>query len=240
MVYRYISDDLKTRLLYLTYTGYLPEEACALFGISRASYQRWKRNYRLYGRPGRLPLVPRGRPTRLSPAQRDELLALTAEAPDMYLQEVQEWMIVAQGTHLSISAICELLRDANQSRKRLRKAAAERDEEERDEWRVDVQSHLLADMCVCVDETSKDNRTIFRHYGRSTAGQRAVSHAPFKRGQRYSIVAALTVDGYIARRVVEGSVSGLEFIDFILQEVVRNIMTREPIYELTHLSSSQA
>ncbi len=42
----------------------------------------------------------------------------------------------------------------------------------------------------------------------------------FIRGIRYSIVAAISLDGYIATRVVEGSVDGLEFLDFIIEEVV--------------------
>ena len=74
---------------------------------------------------------------------------------------------------------------------------------------------------VFVDETSKDDRTIYRHYGRAVLGQRANVSAPFVRGERFSIVAALTVDGYITQRVVPGSLDGEEFFDFITQDVVR-------------------
>ncbi|KAI4518010.1 hypothetical protein K523DRAFT_223592, partial [Schizophyllum commune Tattone D] len=37
---------------------------------------------------------------------------------------------------------------------------------------------------------------------------------------RYSILPALTLDGYIACRVVEGSVDGDEFFDFIITDVL--------------------
>ncbi|KAL1684457.1 hypothetical protein GGG16DRAFT_25050, partial [Schizophyllum commune] len=37
---------------------------------------------------------------------------------------------------------------------------------------------------------------------------------------RYSILPALTLDGYIACRVVEGSVDGEEFFDFIITDVL--------------------
>jgi len=40
------------------------------------------------------------------------------------------------------------------------------------------------------------------------------------RGTRYSILPAITVDGYIAVRVVEGSVDGAEFFDFVLNDLV--------------------
>ncbi|TFK64995.1 hypothetical protein BDN72DRAFT_739684, partial [Pluteus cervinus] len=37
---------------------------------------------------------------------------------------------------------------------------------------------------------------------------------------RYSLVAALSVDGYVGARVVSGSVDGEEFFDFIVTEVL--------------------
>ncbi|THV04577.1 hypothetical protein K435DRAFT_573727, partial [Dendrothele bispora CBS 962.96] len=37
---------------------------------------------------------------------------------------------------------------------------------------------------------------------------------------RYSLVAALGIDGYAAARVVPGSVDGEEFFDFVVSEVI--------------------
>ena len=61
---------------------------------------------------------------------------------------------------------------------------------------------------VFVDETSKDERTVYRHYGRSVIGTRATIRANFVRGERYSMVAALSLDGYESVHVVPGSVDG--------------------------------
>ncbi|KAF9642399.1 hypothetical protein BDM02DRAFT_3073261, partial [Thelephora ganbajun] len=55
-------------------------------------------------------------------------------------------------------------------------------------------------------ESSKNNRTIFRRWGRSMKGTSADVHAGFNRGERYSILAAISVNGYISTRVVIGSV----------------------------------
>ncbi|KAJ3915645.1 hypothetical protein F5877DRAFT_2646, partial [Lentinula edodes] len=57
-----------------------------------------------------------------------------------------------------------------------------------------------------VDKTSKDDRTIYRHYGRAPSGSRATIPAQFVRGDRYSIVAAMSINGYETCRVVPGSV----------------------------------
>ena len=57
-------------------------------------------------------------------------------------------------------------------------------------------------------------------YGRSLRGERPVIHELLNRGTRYSILPAITVNGYIAVRVIEGSVDGAEFFDFVLNDLV--------------------
>jgi hypothetical protein len=74
---------------------------------------------------------------------------------------------------------------------------------------------------VFIDETSKDKRTVYRHYGRSIIGNCATINANFVWGERYSMVAALSLDGYEAVHVVPGSVDGEGFLDFIINDVVR-------------------
>jgi len=56
--------------------------------------------------------------------------------------------------------------------------------------------------------------------GRAYRGQAPVDVVSLNRGIRYSILPALTVDGYMAVRAVEGSIEGAEFYDFVLNDVV--------------------
>ena len=107
----------------------------------------------------------------------------------------------------------------------MQRNAAERDHELRAAWMYDVLATFTAEQFVVLDESSKDGRTLYRRYGRAPAGCRASATAPLERGTRYSILPALTVDGYItciAARAVEGSiqVDGLEFFDFVVEDVV--------------------
>jgi hypothetical protein len=99
-------------------------------------------------------------------------------------------------------------------------SAAERNEDFRQKWKQDVNTHFTASQMIFIDETSKDDRTIYRHYGRSAAGGCATIDANFMRGERYSLVAALLLDGYEAVRVVPGSVDGEEFLDYIVNDVM--------------------
>ncbi|KAG1862660.1 hypothetical protein F4604DRAFT_1587405, partial [Suillus subluteus] len=48
-----------------------------------------------------------------------------------------------------------------------------------------------------IDEVSKDERTLGRHYGRSSRGKRAHAHQPFVRGRRVSLEALLTLCRYL-------------------------------------------
>jgi len=76
---------------------------------------------------------------------------------------------------------------------------------------------------IFLNETSKDDRTIYWHYGHAVAGRRATINANFVHGDRFSLVAALSLDGYEAVRIVSGSVDGEEFLDFIINNMVRYV-----------------
>ena len=136
------------------------------------------------------------------------------------MDEIQKKLHEGHGLTVSQSAISKMTKKLGFTRKRLRRAAGERDEMRREEWVSFVQDHLVPSMLVFVDESSKDNRTIYRHFGRAPAGTRAVRNVPFARGTRYSIVAALSIKGYVASEVVEGSVDSALFFKFITEEVV--------------------
>jgi transposase len=220
MVYKHISKDLKERALWLLERDYVPVDVGDLFGISERSLQRWKKNQATYGTVVPPSLAPRGRPRLLNADMTHDLFSLCEESPELFLDEIQDWLILAYNTGISRSALHENIRDAGITYKMLRKAAAERDDDRREEWMEEMRLHHVARQLIMVDETSKDDRTIYRHYGRSPEGQRATIQANFVRGDRYSMVAAMSLDGYEALTVVPGSVDGDIFFDFIVNDVV--------------------
>ena len=73
---------------------------------------------------------------------------------------------------------------------------------------------------VFVDEVSKNEITWARQYGRAMAGRRAALTDVFVRGDRYSLVAAITTEGYMAAHVIEGSFDNETFYEFITTKVV--------------------
>jgi hypothetical protein len=62
-----------------------------------------------------------------------------------------------------------------------------------------------AEQLIFIDETSKDERSVSRLYGYSYVNKRANKKVVFIRGKRYTILPALTIDGFIAAEIMEGS-----------------------------------
>ena len=108
-----------------------------------------------------------------------DLYTLISEAPDIYLDEIQDWIALAYEFGISKCSLFRNIRDAGVTYKLLRKAAAERDEDARQEWKDEVNAHFTAVQMVFVDETSKDDRSIYCHYGRAPNGQRATIRSNF-------------------------------------------------------------
>ena len=77
----------------------------------------------------------------------------------MYLDEIQTWVAIHQEVGVSESGLAKLVEDVGFSYKSLHKAAAERDEGERNEFRAWAQETLVPEMIITVDESSKDDRT---------------------------------------------------------------------------------
>ncbi|KAJ7310928.1 hypothetical protein DFH08DRAFT_718376, partial [Mycena albidolilacea] len=60
-------------------------------------------------------------------------------------------------------------------------------------------------------------------YGCAPVGMPADFEDFFIRGVRYTLVAAMGMDGYIAQRVVEGSLDSFDFFDLIGEDVVNDL-----------------
>ena len=218
--YHHVDEGVKDRVIALLRREWTDEEIMDPLYVSDRSIRRWGSNFDTYGSVIPPSLHPLGRPRILSDEEREALLAHVRANPDLFLAEITHYAHMVFGKRISASAVDRVLVRAGVTYKKLHRRAAERDEGWREEWLAYVLSHFTAEMIVAVDESSKDDRTIFRHYGRSAAGTRASIPANFVRGERYSVVAALSVDGYIGCKVVEGSVDMHTFTDFIIMEVL--------------------
>ena len=210
---------MKRRALQLLDEGWKRHEIAKILSVSSESIERWHDNYETKGRVDP-PSFLRGRRRILSAGAIAGLRELIQENPELFLDELRLWLALYHDIQISTTALHDNLRQLGLTRKIIRRAAAERDHELRANWMYDILSTYSAEQMVIIDESSKDGRTLMRKYGRAASGDDPVLTVSLDRGMRYSILPALTLDGYIAVRAVEGSINGEEFFDFIVNDLV--------------------
>ena len=223
MVNRSISNDLKGCALSLYEKGWDESDICEALGVSRSSIYRWRAIFAEFGSVQKPASPLRGRTRVITRAVLDAIHLIYKDDPDTYLDEMQWWLAIHHDIAISIPALHRNLVEAGLTRKLLHKIARERDEAARDEWRNDIRQNFDAgtgDEFVFVDETSKNDHDTARRHGLAVVGERAEFVDVFVRGDRYSLAAALTNDGYIGARAVFGSFDSFEFFDFIAEEIV--------------------
>ena len=159
MPFRHISPDLKERAVWLKNNGWLTGNICAILGISDKSLRRWCQNVEQFGNvvPVHNPL--RGRPSTLDAFQVHELIEMLNETPEVFLDEICDWVLVSQDVGLSRSAINKIIEDLGFTYKYMKKVAVERDEDGRRQWMEAIRAEFVAEQMVFVDESSKDDRT---------------------------------------------------------------------------------
>ena len=224
MGYRKVSTDLKECALRLWELGYdlsfIHESLC----VSRTSMYRWRSLFEDMQTVEQQASPIRGRPRIIARAVLTAIEDVYKSEADAYLDELAWWLAIHHDIAISRSALQDTLREAGLTRKLLHKIARERDAEQRADFLAVIHDHSAGqgEEFVFVDEMSKNDHDTARRYGRALSGDRADFVDNFVRGDRYSMVAALTTDGYILSRVIPGSFNTEEFRDYITEQVVRS------------------
>ena len=218
-----ISEDVKQIALKLWNQGWEAEDICDILDISCASLYRWQAIFEEHGSVIHPPSLLKGQRTHiLTHALIQACQDLFSRESDLYLNEVVAWLALEHDIVISISTLARNLTEVGLTHKILHKLASERDEQRPQDFRQLILHTFQGDGSefIFVDETSKDEHTWARHYGRAMSGAHASLSDVFVCGDRYSLVAAMTIDGYIAADVVEGLYDHELFYAFITQQVV--------------------
>ncbi|KIJ18228.1 hypothetical protein PAXINDRAFT_9313 [Paxillus involutus ATCC 200175] len=197
---RRISNDIEECALHLWEIGWTIEDISFALNVSRSSLYRWEALFNELGAVARPPSPLQGPTQILTRALLTACEELYAQESDLYLDKVVTWLALVHDIEISPSTLSRNLKEAGLTRKILHKLTVKRDEDRRNEWREMVVTELTPDgsQVICVDETSKNELTWARHYGRAMSGTRATLSDVFVWGDRYSLVATITIDGYLA------------------------------------------
>jgi transposase len=241
MVNRRISSDLKECALSLWDKGWDLEDITDAIFVSRASLYRWRAIFEEHGSVNKPHSSLHGPARLITRAVLTAVQTLYATESDLYLDELVLWLAIHHNIAISVPALQQNLTKAGLTRKILHKIALERDDVLRQQWReMQASDDFVADgsQFVCLDETSKNELTYARRYGRAYSGEYAELKDVFVRGDRYSLVAALTIDGYIAAHAVPGSFDSIDFLEFVQEQVVRILFAYFPISNLPGTAST--
>lgn len=80
--------------------------------------------------------------------------------------------------------------------------------------------HYTSERLIFIDETAKDKRTLTRLYNYSSINTRAKKNVVFVREKRYTILPALSLEGFVTVDIMEGSCDKERFQTFILTQLV--------------------
>jgi hypothetical protein len=217
---RAISRDVKIAAirLYERQLLDLPDiiECC---GISERTWYRILKLWRTAGDVVSESTSLRGRLRILNHEDIRYLKFLIHQNPDYFLDELLHLLKTNRFVSLHYTTIHHELEHARVSRKRLQRVAMERNEDRRADF-IRRMAYYSPEELGFIDEVSRDERTLGRHYGRAGKGCRARKKQPFVRGRRTSTVGVLSLDGFVARSTVEGSFTKVLFLDWLEHDVV--------------------
>lgn len=131
------------------------------------------------------------------------------------MHEIQSKLLQTTGTDASIATICNTLKRLGFTRKKLKHIAIQRCDILRAEYQAEVSSLFDNNMLVFVDESGCDRKNSNRKFGYSLRGFPAKSFRFFSQGKRYSAIGVITTTTFLDCYIVEGTVNGDVFYDFV-------------------------
>jgi len=211
-----LSDDLRGAILNMAHSLDV-DNICKYTGCKKRTVQRILEDYRKKGSVIRehMRQETRGAKRRLTTGDIRFIRGIVRHSPDVYLDEIRELIEERCGTEVSELTIWRTLRRCGFTMKKLTREALERSAAKRSSFRYTWGTKYTPQQTVFVDESSFDRRTSIRNRAWALSGQRAIRKCFFVRGRRYSLLPALSLDGILHAKVVEGSFTAARFRDFI-------------------------
>jgi len=159
----------------------------------------------------------------LSDHQELWVIGLVLDNCSLQLGEICQKVHQVFQIQVSPSTICRLLYRHGFTRRKIQQVAQQRSSNYRGKFMATMLM-FDADKIVWIDETGCDRRDQIRRLGYSIRGERPVCHRLLQRGQRISIIAAMTTEGIISTEIVKGTVNGSTFTDFIQGKLIPEMM----------------
>lgn len=208
------SNDLRWRIVWLNVLLLKSTaEVAKLLFVSPKTVDRYATKFLTTGDVS--PKAHRSGPERkLTEFEQLTLVNLVLNRPGIYLHELQQEILTLTGTEVDCSTICRTLKYLGLTRRKIKHIALQQSEQKRAEFLAEISAFDPA-LIIWVDETGCDRRKLLRDYGYSIRGTPPRDHSLKLNGKRYSVIAAMSTEGVEDIYIVEGSVNGEKFVDFV-------------------------
>lgn len=161
----------------------------------------------------------KGRPFRVHEAAKQALLEYHQTYPYLYLDELVRYLEEEWDIHTSKPSVCRLLKAHRRSQKKGSRIGPQ-SQQLRNDWVADMVD-LTAEQLVFIDESLFKAQTGWRCMAYGPIGSEVRWHDDVTRGSTWSILPALTVDGYLpCTGVKEGFFKGEDFFIWFTQELL--------------------
>jgi transposase len=217
-----VSTDLKAQILVLFHQQrFNVKKICGLLRLKKTLVYKTLQYARAYGVPYNPHAHKPGRRRILSQGDVQFIVALLTRKHTIYIDEIQEQLRNERGVAISIPTLWRTLHRLHYSCKGVSVRALERNDLLRSAFMNKIADEVMnPDMLMFVDEAARDKRTSGRKKGWSVVGKRCVQRRCFGRGERFSILPILTLDGIITYDIIPGSVTSARFLQFLCELVV--------------------
>lgn len=188
-------------------------------GVHRNTVRRLRLSLEYWGQCYAPATVRLGRPPLLRQEQLDSLAEYLKGRPHAYLEEMQDFLYDEFDIEASISTVWRALEKLQYTRKLATKRAREQSEPLRRVYRARM-SHYKAEQVIAIDESACNERTGDRKYGWSRINTPVQLEYSMRRSERWSLLPAMTVNGYLSYTIFQGSITSAIMEDFLLYKVL--------------------
>eukprot|EP00732_Lithocolla_globosa_P003323 Lithocolla_globosa_v1_NODE_2615_length_1933_cov_6.440895.p1 type:complete len:322 gc:universal NODE_2615_length_1933_cov_6.440895:1074-109(-) len=208
------SSDVRWLVIKKWQKGKTTRQIMSDLDKGRTFVQKIKRIYRRYADVVDPFKEKGGRRRILSRATMDFLRDLLADHPTLYLDQIQSEVEAFAEIKVSRSTIWRSLKSLGFTWKKLTKIALQQNKLLVAHFMSRI-SRYDAKHIAFFDETYKDNRTLLREYGWAVTGKRVRVHRLKLRGIRYTLAAAVTINGPLTfPKICIGGLKGPELISY--------------------------
>ena len=158
-------------------------------------------------------------------AHQKTILEIVSEYPDWTLWQYCEEVAEKTGVSVTTGSMCRFLQRHNITLKkktyRSERVKSEEVQQQRCQFWQELQD-VKAEHIICIDETGIW-QGMERSVARSEQGKKAFSHRSCYKGTKHTVIGAMSVDGLVCLKMIQGSMKGADFLAFVKDDLASNL-----------------